>query len=253
MIPRFNELVSEVHKNLEFFKAYGVPYDPQPIGFEQEKPADYKEQLNLLQEAVACCEDCPLGSDRIRRKAKSVPGGGNPDALVMIVGEGPGKMEERYKGSESSYEYGFPFVGPSGDELNRIIKFLKLKREDLFITNTVRCRATEKNGFEVKDRQPSITEIDACQPFLIKQIELVQPWIIIAAGKPAACSLLKLGLHTPVSELKDKLHNYPRDPRIKVWPTWHPAFLLRNREEMIPTGLGLKHLKAILHKSLPKD
>lgn len=138
-LKRYQELMSQMFENLQHLEKWGVPFEPTEIGFERERHENLEYELEELAEQMAACRECPLASDRVRRRAKCVPGGGNPDAIVMIVGEGPGKQEEKYQGPEAPPEYGFPFVGASGQVLNEIIKMLGLKRKDLFISNVVHC------------------------------------------------------------------------------------------------------------------
>jgi DNA polymerase len=135
-------------------------------------------------------------------------GVGNPRAELAFVGEGPGRDED-LKGE--------PFVGRAGQLLTEIItKGMKMRREDVYIANVVKCRPPE-------NRNPEPDEIAACEPFLVKQLDLIKPRIIVALGTFAAQTLLKT--KTPISRLRGVWHTYHG---IKVMPTLHPAYLLRN-------------------------
>lgn len=254
MIKRYEELMDEMRTNLGYLAEFGVPYAPAEIGFEREQSEDLEEQLDALNEQMNACRACALAAERLRRRAKCVPGGGNSNAIVMVVGEGPGKMEEIYKGPESSDKYGFPFVGPSGQLLDKQLRLLGVKRSEVFISNLVKCRAweTDYDSQRVKDRFPTREEVNHCLHFVRKQIELLQPWLIITAGGSAGPALLDKPLETKISEIKDQLFDYPEDPRIKLWPMYHPAYLLRNETEWISSGLMLKHLRAIIDRAKKK-
>ena len=164
-------------------------------------------QTNSLEElraAIGDCQRCKLCSARTH----IVFGVGNPRAKLMFVGEGPGRDEDLQ---------GEPFVGRAGQLLTDIItKGIGIKREDVYICNVVKCRPPE-------NRNPEPDEVAACEPFLKKQIELVRPEIIVGLGKFAVQTLLKSNV--PISKLRGNWHSYHG---IKLMPTFHPAYLLRN-------------------------
>lgn len=163
-----------------------------------------------LQQAVATCRRCGLCEGR----TQSVFGVGDPHAKWLFVGEGPGRNEDLR---------GEPFVGAAGKLLDNMLLAMGLRRgENTYIANIVKCRPTDANG---RDRAPETTEIAACMPYLQRQIALIQPAIIVALGKTAALSLLRLDPATPVSSLRGKVHRYAGLPLIV---TYHPAYLLRN-------------------------
>jgi uracil-DNA glycosylase family 4 len=162
------------------------------------------QTLEALRAEIGDCRRCKLHSGR----TTIVFGVGNPQAELMFVGEGPGRDED-LKGE--------PFVGRAGQLLTEIItKGMKMRREEVYIANVVKCRPPD-------NRNPEPDEIAACQPFLIKQVELVKPRVIIALGTFAAQTLLKT--KTPISRLRGIWHSYHG---IKLMPTLHPAYLLRN-------------------------
>jgi DNA polymerase len=167
------------------------------------------KELEAIAEQTRQCRKCRLGS--LRKNA--VPGEGNPAARIMFVGEGPGADED---------EQGRPFVGRAGQLLDKIIAACGLKRQDVWIGNIIKCRPPE-------NRDPLPDEITACIPYLQRQIELVNPEIIVALGAHAARTLLDC--QKPIGQLRGIFHEYtPGIGRksIKLMPTFHPAYLLRN-------------------------
>jgi uracil-DNA glycosylase family 4 len=172
-----------------------------------ERPADPLSRLSLAElEAVAKqCTQCRLH----RGRTHVVFGVGNPHAELMFAGEAPGRDED---------QQGEPFVGRAGQLLTRIIEAIGMKRQDVYIANVIKCRPPN-------NRNPEEDEIARCEPYLIRQIELVKPRLIVALGTFAAQTLLKTRL--PISQLRGRFHTYQG---VKLMPTFHPAFLLRNPE-----------------------
>ena len=169
--------------------------------------------LDELRRAIGDCQRCKLASGRTHL----VFGVGNPQAKLMFIGEGPGRDEDLQ---------GEPFVGRAGQLLTDIItKGMGLRREDVYIANVVKCRPPE-------NRNPEPDEVASCEPFLKKQIDLVRPEIIIALGKFAVQTLLQSKV--PITKLRGNWHSYHG---IKLMPTFHPAYLLRNPGGQ-KTGLG---------------
>jgi DNA polymerase len=162
------------------------------------------ETLEDLRATIGDCQRCKLCAGR----TNLVFGVGNPRAKLMFVGEGPGRDED-LKGE--------PFVGRAGQLLTDIItKGMGLKREDVYICNVVKCRPPE-------NRNPEPDEVAACEPFLKRQIDIVRPEIIVALGKFAVQTLLNSKM--PISKLRGVWASYHG---IKLMPTFHPAYLLRN-------------------------
>jgi DNA polymerase len=165
-----------------------------------------------LREAVAGCTACKLCSGR----RQTVFGVGHERAHWMIVGEAPGEQEDRE---------GEPFVGKSGQLLDNMLRAVGLTRGDappeqqVYIANTVKCRPPG-------NRNPEPAELAQCEPFLIRQIALVQPRIILAMGRFAVQSLLRST--EPIGRLRGRVHQYQGVPLIV---TYHPAYLLRNPED----------------------
>ncbi len=164
------------------------------------------EPLLAIRAELGECARCPLGAGR----TKLVFGTGNPTARLMFVGEGPGADEDRE---------GEPFVGKAGQLLTRMIEAMGLARGDVYIANVVKCRPPG-------NRNPEPAEIEACEPFLRRQIEAVGPEVIVALGKFAAQTLLRTT--TPITRLRGQWARYGG---VKLMPTFHPAYLLRSPEE----------------------
>lgn len=172
--------------------------------FDDAKAAHDAGTLDELRAAIGDCRRCKLWPGRTHL----VFGVGNPRARLMFIGEGPGRDEDLQ---------GEPFVGRAGQLLTDIItKGMGLKRADVYIANVVKCRPPE-------NRNPEPDEVSSCEPFLRKQIDLVRPEIIVALGKFAVQTLLQS--KTPITRLRGNWHTYHG---IKLMPTFHPAYLLRN-------------------------
>lgn len=172
-----------------------------------ERSHDPLSHLSLteLETVAQQCTQCSLHQGRTH----VVFGVGNPHAELMFAGEAPGREEDRQ---------GEPFVGRAGQLLTRIIEAIGLKRQDVYIANVIKCRPPN-------NRNPEPDEIARCEPYLIRQIELVKPRLIVALGTFAAQTLLKT--KQPISQLRGRFHLYQG---VKLMPTFHPAFLLRNPE-----------------------
>ncbi|CAD5374185.1 DNA polymerase [Rubrivivax sp. A210] len=162
-----------------------------------------------LREAVAACRACGLCESR----SQTVFGTGHPQAHWMVVGEAPGEQEDRQ---------GEPFVGPSGLLLDRMLAALQLTRADdgppaerVYIANTLKCRPP-------RNRNPAPDELAQCEPFLLRQIELVRPRLILAMGRFAVQALLRSD--APIGRLRGQVHRYHGVPLVV---TYHPAYLLR--------------------------
>jgi uracil-DNA glycosylase family 4 len=189
----------------------GRPLDPGVVDFHALpdivrgpcKPEVRAETLRLLAEQVAVCTRCRLHEAR----TLTVFGVGNPCARVCFVGEGPGAEEDRR---------GEPFVGRAGELLDRILAAMKLRRLDVYIGNTVKCRPPE-------NRTPYPDEMESCSPYLRGQLEALAPQVLVALGRPAAQALL--GVNMSLSQLRGRFH---RHRGIPVMVTFHPAYLLRN-------------------------
>jgi uracil-DNA glycosylase family 4 len=159
--------------------------------------------LKELNDLIKDCTKCPLHNSR----NKFVFGVGDPEADVMVIGEGPGAEEDKQ---------GEPFVGRAGKLLNEILKAIKFKREEVYIANIVKSRPPG-------NRTPTIEEMEACFPYLNKQIELIKPKLILALGLTAAQGLLKK--KDSLTKMRGNVYDFKG---IKTMVTYHPAALLRN-------------------------
>ena len=177
---------------------------PQAIKKVNAASPKKKEQLTNICQEMANCRLCQLAKTR----RNLVFGDGNLNAQIVFVGEAPGADED---------EQGLPFVGRAGQLLTDIIvKGMKLNRKDVYICNILKCRPPG-------NRNPLPDEISKCEPFLKKQLQIISPKIICALGTFAAQTLLKTDI--PISALRGRFHSYEG---IKLMPTYHPAYLLRN-------------------------
>lgn len=198
-------------------------------------PLDKSEQLRNLEQRFANCQLCPLAKTRI----KFVFGAGNPEAKLIFVGEAPGYQEDRK---------GMPFVGRAGELLTKIIESINLKREDVYITNVVKCHPLrDPSNIELKnnDRPPNENEITLCLPILQQQIKIIQPKIICTLGATATCALL--GTKLALGNLRNKVHFYEG---IKLIPTYHPAALLRFPQYKKETWQDMKKIRDLLKECM---
>lgn len=191
-----------------------------------------QDRVALLQELsqqVSVCQACKLASTR----STTVFGEGNPEAEIMFIGEGPGRQEDLQ---------GRPFVGRAGELLTRIIELgMGVPRTQVFIANLVKCRPTVDLRFE-RDRPPDQEEQEACTPFLTRQIQIIQPRVIVTLGSPATKYLLKTT--TGITRLRG---NWAEFESIPVMPTFHPSYVLRNGGEQSPLRRVVWHdIKLVL-------
>ncbi len=176
-----------------------------------------------LEAAVRVCTRCPLHATR----TQTVFGAGDRKAQWMFVGEAPGAEEDRR---------GEPFVGRAGQLLNAILFSVGLKREEVYIANVLKSRPPG-------NRDPQPEEVAQCEPYLIRQIELIQPRLIVALGRHAAHSLLKT--ETPLGKLRGQKLSYHGTPLVV---TYHPAYLLRNPIDKRKVWDDLRMAKKIMDK-----
>ena len=171
--------------------------------FETKENWEKATSLEELDKLINKCTKCPLHKSR----TNFVFGVGNPNADVMVVGEGPGADEDAQ---------GEPFVGRAGKLLNEILKAINFQREEVYIANVVKSRPPG-------NRTPTAEEMEACVPYLKKQIELIKPKLILCLGLTAAQGLLKK--RDSLTKLRGQIFDYLN---AKVMVTYHPAALLRN-------------------------
>lgn len=177
-----------------------------------------------LEEAVRSCTKCGLHSTR----TQTVFGVGNRRAQWMFVGEAPGADEDRQ---------GEPFVGAAGKLLNAMIAALGLRRADVYIANVLKCRPPN-------NRDPQANEVEQCEPNLVRQIELIQPKLIVALGRHAAHSLLKTDL--ALARLRGQSLSYQNIPLVV---TYHPAYLLRTPSDKRKAWEDLRRARAIISQA----
>jgi DNA polymerase len=169
------------------------------------------ELLAAVRERVGGCTKCAhLACSR----TQTVFGIGNPDADLMFIGEAPGADED---------QQGEPFVGRAGQLLTRILKAMNFAREDVFIANILKCRPDMPAGSS-GNRAPTPTELQTCRPYLLEQIDVIQPSVLVALGAVAVEGLL--GTRAAMRELRGRWHTYNSIP---LMITYHPAYLLRNQ------------------------
>jgi uracil-DNA glycosylase family 4 len=172
---------------------------------------DKIQQLASIQGRVAGCTKCPnLASSR----TQTVFGIGNPDADIMFVGEAPGADEDKQ---------GEPFVGRAGQLLTKIIKAMGFPREEVYIANVLKCRPDVPAG-SFGNRPPTPREMQTCRPYLMEQIDIIKPKVIVALGAVAVEGLL--GTRAPMRELRGRWDSFNGTP---LMITYHPAYLLRNQ------------------------
>jgi uracil-DNA glycosylase family 4 len=162
--------------------------------------------LAKLDERVKPCRLCRLCEAR----TQTVFGEGDPDAKIFFIGEGPGENEDLQ---------GRPFVGRAGELLNKMIAGMGLRRDQVYIANIVKCRPP-------LNRQPAPDEVETCTPYLVKQLEIIRPQVIVTLGLPASKYMLDSKLS--MGKMRGQWHNWRG---IKLMPTFHPAFLLRSYTE----------------------
>jgi uracil-DNA glycosylase len=226
---KFLKIVSDVRMHLEYQHALGVRSievlpAAQARSIREQAPvrrafpptsdpaivkpsASQSSDLAAVRADLGNCIRCKLH----RHRTNIVFGEGNPNAVLVFVGEGPGYEED---------QQGRPFVGAAGQLLTDIIvQGMKLKREDVYICNIVKCRPPD-------NRNPDPDEIAACEPFLIKQLQAIGPKVIVALGNIAAKTLLKT--NKGITALRGTWQTYQGIP---LMPTFHPAYLLRNPKD----------------------
>jgi uracil-DNA glycosylase len=199
--------------------------------------ADPISALKVIREDLGDCTRCKLHQ---QGRKQIVFGVGNPHAELMFVGEGPGADEDAQ---------GEPFVGRAGQLLNNMIRAMGLRREDVYIANIVKCRPPG-------NRTPDRDECETCSPFLMRQISVIKPKVIVALGAVAAKNLL--AINAPMSELRGRWYDFKPAGSDPAWPgarlavTYHPAFLLRDPRQKGETWKDLQMVMKYLGIVPPK-
>lgn len=195
---------------------------------DQQDAALAAMDWDALEARIRECTHCGLCEGR----QHAVPGVGDRAARWLFVGEGPGRNEDLQ---------GEPFVGPAGQLLDNMLRALDLARgKDTYIANIVKCRPVGADG---RDRPPTPDEVDACMPYLRRQIALIRPQVIIALGKTAAVSLLGLPADTALAGLRGEAREFDGIPLVI---TYHPAYLLRQPADKAKTWRDLCLAKHII-------
>lgn len=198
-----------------------------PLPVERIPPAGRSAALRAIQDEIGDCTRCPLA---YAGRHKIVFGDGSATARLMFVGEGPGADEDAQ---------GLPFVGKAGQLLNNMISAMGLKREEVYIANIVKCRPPG-------NRVPEPVEANTCSQFLLRQIDVVQPEVIVALGSTAAIYLL--GVKRSLSALRGYWHTC-RGAKLAV--TYHPAFLLRDPRQKAEAWKDLQMVMAEMKLTPP--
>ena len=213
-VDELAELTRAFRRNLARHAAAGAWATGKPV---------HRDKLTVIREELGECTRCKLSSTR-----KSIVFGvGDPDAPLMFVGEAPGEQEDKR---------GEPFVGPAGELLDKMIEAMGWTRGSVYINNILMCRPPG-------NRNPQPDEVESCKPFLEARIRAIAPRIIVALGRPAANTLL--GVDAPISTLRGKFHDRNG---VKVMPTFHPAYLLREPAKKREAWDDLKLVMAELER-----
>ncbi|HEU5171200.1 MAG TPA: uracil-DNA glycosylase [Gemmatimonadales bacterium] len=209
----------------------GAPPIPGP-GLRVDPPA-----AELIGDRLAGLDTLDAVADRIRKtfccqtlcpnRVNAVPGEGNPRARLVLVGEAPGATEDAT---------GRPFVGQAGQLLDKMLEAIELRREDVYITNIVKCRPPQ-------NRKPLPDEIASCMPYLHRQLAIIRPKVIVALGGTAGEALL--ATRKSLGDLRGKVHSYGGIP---VVVTYHPAALLRNPNWKKPTWDDVRIARQLLDR-----
>jgi uracil-DNA glycosylase family 4 len=194
-----------------------APVEPVQVFVSQ------KDALEALRVEIG--PDCRLCKLHTLGRKQVVFGIGNPNADLMFVGEAPGADEDIQ---------GEPFVGRAGQLLTKIIEAIGLKRSDVYIANVIKCRPPG-------NRNPEPDEVERCEPFLFRQIDVVKPKVVVALGKFAAQSLLKT--NDPITRLRGREYRFRS---AILMPTFHPAYLLRNPSSKREVWEDMKRVRALL-------
>lgn len=190
----------------------------------EDRPA----ALLAIREEIGDCKRCPLHK---QGRKQIVFGVGNPNADIMFIGEAPGADEDIQ---------GEPFVGRAGQLLNNMIKAMGIQREDVYIANVIKCRPPG-------NRTPEAAECDVCSPFLLKQIDVISPKVIVALGAVASRALL--GLNQPMNQLRGQWHDFRGYP---LAVTYHPAYLLRDPRQKAAAWHDLQMVMQRLGMPVPQ-
>jgi len=210
---------SSVSPGVETVREGGLPYCQATIS--QSGVSNLQE----IRSELGNCQRCKLA----RTRRTLVFGEGNSKASLMLIGEGPGYDED---------VQGKPFVGRAGQLLTKILQAIAIQRDEVYITNIIKCRPPQ-------NRNPEPDEIESCYPFLLKQIQAIQPRIICALGTFASQTLLETD--EKITSLRGRAYTFSG---IQIFPTYHPAYLLRNPEKKREVWEDMKKIAKALSNPL---
>ncbi|MEE9389844.1 MAG: uracil-DNA glycosylase [Candidatus Aminicenantaceae bacterium] len=211
MERRAEKLIASLEEKLKFFSQMGIEF----ISISSSKDTSF----HSVDERILKCQKCTLSQGR----TNAVPGEGSLEAELMFVGEAPGRDEDLQ---------GRPFVGRAGQLLTKIIGAMKFNREDVYITNVVKCRPPN-------NRNPNKEEIETCKNYLLEQIEMIKPRAIVALGRVATDFFVHSSLG--MTALRGNFHEFND---IQVMPTFHPSYIIRNE--------GNKSIKKMVWEDMKK-
>ena len=222
MSPRADDVRRYLRQTQELFG------DELYLNLQPQSPLldeSFDNDLAAFEQEICTCQKCPLGQTR----NKFVFGVGDPNASLLLVGEAPGAEEDRL---------GEPFVGRAGKLLDKILAAIDRNRhKDVYICNVLKCRPPN-------NRDPLRAEVDQCEPYLLHQIHLIKPKLIVALGRVAGQTLLNVD--KSLKSLRNIFHDYHGTP---LMVTYHPAALLRNQDLKRPTWEDFKTIKDFLEQS----
>lgn len=222
MSPRADDVRRYLRQTQELFG------DELYLNLQPQSPlldGGFDTDLAVFEQEICTCQKCPLGQTR----NKFVFGVGDPNASLLLVGEAPGAEEDRL---------GEPFVGRAGKLLDKILAAIDRNRhKDVYICNVLKCRPPN-------NRDPLRAEVDQCEPYLLHQIHLIKPKLIVALGRVAGQTLLNVD--KSLKSLRNIFHDYHGTP---LMVTYHPAALLRNQDLKRPTWEDFKTIKDFLEQS----
>ena len=211
MERRAEKLIASLEEKLNFFSQMGIEF----ISISSSKDTSF----HSVEERILKCQKCTLSQGR----TNAVPGEGSLEAELMFVGEAPGRDEDLQ---------GRPFVGRAGQLLTKILGAMKFNREDVYITNVVKCRPPN-------NRNPNKEEIETCKNYLLEQIEMIKPRAIVALGRVATDSFVHSSLG--MTALRGNFHEFNDT---QVMPTFHPSYIIRNE--------GNKSIKKMVWEDMKK-
>ncbi len=218
-MTRSDKIKAFVKEELEIFGGpLYMPEIQQDIEMEKMSLSSETTTLSEFNHEIKDCMNCSLGNTR----TKFVFGVGNPDADLMFVGEAPGEKEDLE---------GVPFVGRAGKLLTDILKAIDLTREDVYIANVLKCRPPN-------NRDPNKAEIESCEPYLLRQIELIKPKLLVALGRISATTLLRT--KDSLTAMRGQVFDYHGTDMVV---TYHPAALLRNPNWKRPAWEDFKKIR----------